>query len=200
MSKITAMLQESQKFIESRRNVGAKSVPEIALVLGSGLGGVVDIIENKTVISYKDIPHFPVSTVHGHAGHLVFGKLGGKDIVAMQGRVHFYEGNPMTLLTYPVRLMKQLGCSKLILTSAVGGINPAYAPGDVVIITDHINFMGTNPLIGEHSDEFGERFPDMSRVYSARLCEIALAAAKKMNIRAHTGVYFASTGPSDGVS
>lgn len=190
--QIIENLKASQNYLAGKTSIR----PDIALVLGSGLGGVVDIIENKTVIPYKDIPHFPVSTVHGHAGQLVFGKLEGREVVAMQGRVHFYEGHPMSVITYPIRLMKKLGCFKLILTSAVGGINESYAPGDAVVITDHINFMGANPLIGEHCDDFGQRFPDMSRVYSSRLAGIAIDTAKKMNIRAHTGVYFASTGPS----
>ncbi len=185
-------LSEAEKFIKSKVSLP----PELGLVLGSGLGDIVEIITDKTVISYGDIPHFPVSGVHGHAGKLIFGRLCGKNVMAMQGRVHYYEGHAMDIITFPFRLMKKLGVRQLILTSAVGGINKSYIPADLVFIKDHINLMGRNPLIGHHYEEFGERFPDMSAVYSEGMIKKAESVAKKLNIQAHRGVYLAVSGPS----
>jgi len=191
--ELTQKLTESRQYVFSK----TKNAPVVAMVLGSGLGSIIDIVREKVIIPYQEIPHFPVSTVQGHAGRLILGKLNGKNVVVMQGRVHFYEGYPMSLVTYPVRLMKRLGASKLILTSAVGGINPRYKPGDIVAIRDHINLMGTNPLLGRHEPSFGERFPDMSCVYSPRLLRLAVStAAKSMKLKIHQGVYLATTGPS----
>ncbi len=185
-------LKESKNFIESK----VKIKPEYGLILGSGLGHVAEILTEKTIIPYAKIPHFPVSTVHGHAGQLVFGRLNSKSVVVMQGRVHYYEGHPLSAVTYPIRLFKNLGVSKLILTSAVGGINKKYKPADIVFVKDHINLMGDNPLIGGHIAEFGERFPDMSCVYSPRLIKLAVNIAKKFKIKTHNGIYLAASGPS----
>jgi len=191
--ELTQKLTESRQYVFSK----TKNAPVVAMVLGSGLGSIIDIVKEKVILPYNEIPHFPVSTVQGHAGRLIIGKLNGKNVVVMQGRVHFYEGYPMSMVTYPIRLMKRLGASKLILTSAVGGINPRYKPADIVVIKDHINMMGTNPLLGKHEPSFGERFPDMSSVYSPRLVRLAVSIAQKsMKLRIHQGVYLATTGPS----
>lgn len=185
-------LQESKEFIFKK----TKESPEIALVLGSGLGGLADSISNPVRIPYSDIPHFVRSTVEGHRGELVLGKLFNKNVFIMQGRLHFYEGYTMQDVTYPVRLMSFMGIKTLVLTSAVGGINTNYKAGDIVFIKDHINFMGDNPLRGPHENIFGQRFPDMSDVYTPEIIEQALMIAKSQNIVAHKGIYFAVRGPS----
>lgn len=190
--EILKQLEESKRFIEKQSRIK----PEIALILGSGLGYIADTLNNRVIIPYHKIPHFPVSTVQGHAGQLVLGKLKDKNLLVMQGRIHYYEGQHLQRVTYPVRLMKILGVKKLILTSAVGGINKNYRPADLVIIKDHINFMGNNPLIGRHYPEFGDRFPDMSAVYSKDINKKIIETCKKLKIRAHIGVYIATTGPS----
>ena len=169
--------------------------PTCGVVLGSGLGGLVDSMEDKTVLSYKDIPHFPVSTVEGHAGKLIFGKLGGKDIMAMEGRFHFYEGYSMKEVCYPFYVFKLLGVEKVVLTNACGGINREFAPGTLMLITDFINMMGTNPLIGPNDERFGPRFPDMTEVYSLRLRDLAKAAARELDIPCKEGVYAIFPGP-----
>jgi purine-nucleoside phosphorylase len=170
--------------------------PEIGLILGSGLGVLADEIENAVKIPYNEIPEFPVSTVEGHAGQLVFGTLQGKTVVAMQGRFHYYEGYSMDKVTFPVRIMKTLGVTTLIVTNAAGGVNETFQPGDLMIITDHINNMGTNPLIGPNDDDFGVRFPDMSEAYCKKLRQLAKEVAAKLNIPIKEGVYVANTGPS----
>jgi purine-nucleoside phosphorylase len=170
--------------------------PEIGLILGSGLGVLADEIENAVKIPYNEIPEFPVSTVEGHAGQLVFGTLQGKTVVAMQGRFHFYEGYSMDKVTFPVRIMKTLGVRSLIVTNAAGGVNESFQPGDLMIISDHINNMGTNPLIGPNDDHFGVRFPDMSEAYCKNLRQLAKEVAEKLNIPIKEGVYVANTGPS----
>ena len=147
----------------------SKYTPEIGLILGSGLGSLADSIEDAEYYNYSDIPYFPTSTVEGHKGRLVIGMLGGKQVIAMQGRFHYYEGYSMNEVTFPVRVMKLLGVSKLVVTNACGAANPDLAPGDLMVITDHINFCGTNPLIGANLDEFGPRFPDMSEAYSLEI-------------------------------
>ena len=139
--------------------------PEIGIILGTGLGSLADYIENPIIIDYKDIPEFPVSTVAGHAGRLLIGNLAGKKVIAMQGRFHYYEGYSMQDITLPVRVMKVLGVKLLIASNACGGLNPDFSAGDIMAITDHINMMGSNPLIGANLEEFGPRFPDMSEVY-----------------------------------
>ena len=170
--------------------------PEMGLILGSGLGVLADEIENPIIIPYHEIPEFPVSTVEGHAGQLVIGKLSGKQVVAMQGRFHFYEGYSMEKVTFPVRVMKLLGVETLIVTNAAGSVNESYAPGDLMIITDHINLMGTNPLIGANEERFGPRFPDMSEAYNKDLREKAKAIASSLGLDVKEGVYIGNTGPT----
>lgn len=170
--------------------------PEVGIILGSGLGGFADKIENKISFEYKDIPDFPVSTVEGHSGRLVFGDLAGKKVVAMQGRFHFYEGYPMSTVTFPVRVMKFLGIKYLFVSNAAGGLNPTYRTGDLMIIKDHINFFPQNPLIGKNFDELGPRFPDMSKTYAPELIKIAKEIASKNNIKLQEGIYIGSSGPT----
>ena len=169
--------------------------PYAGIVLGSGLGKLADKIENQIVIPYKDIPGFPVSTAVGHKGNFIAGDLGGKFVVAMQGRFHFYEGYPMELVTLPIRVMKVLGIQYLFVSNAAGGVNFDYKVGDLMIIRDHINHL-PNPLIGPNMAEFGPRFPDMTRPYDLNLIRMAKAKAEELGISLHEGVYFAGTGPS----
>ncbi|TWI57976.1 purine-nucleoside phosphorylase [Halalkalibacter nanhaiisediminis] len=169
--------------------------PTIGLILGSGLGVLGDEIEQPTKVPYNEIPHFPVSTVAGHAGQLVFGTLEGKRVVAMQGRFHFYEGYSMDTVTFPVRVMKELGVKQIIVTNAAGGVNESYEPGNLMIIGDHINNMGQNPLIGPNDEEFGVRFPDMSNAYSSELRDLAKDQAASLSIQVQEGVYVGNTGP-----
>ena len=170
--------------------------PEIGIILGTGLGSLAEYIENPTIIDYKDIPEFPVSTVAGHAGRLLIGTLEGKKVIAMQGRFHYYEGYSMQDITLPVRVMKVLGSKLLIASNACGGLNPDFSAGDIMAITDHINMMGSNPLIGANLDEFGPRFPDMSEVYNKEYLSQLLAIAAKQNIKLQQGVYCAISGPN----
>jgi purine-nucleoside phosphorylase len=169
--------------------------PKIGLILGSGLGVLAEDIENPVKIPYNEIPGFPVSTVEGHAGQLVCGQLSGVEVIAMQGRFHYYEGYSMDKVTFPVRVMKELGIERLIVTNAAGGVNESFEPGDLMIITDHINNMGTNPLIGPNDSRFGVRFPDMSEAYSKNLRGIAKEVAEKCNITIKEGVYVGNPGP-----
>lgn len=169
--------------------------PEIGLILGSGLGEFADEY-CEYAVPYAEIPNFIKSNVVGHKGRLVFAEIEGKKVVMMQGRNHFYEGHTMAEITYPVKVMKKLGVKTLILTNAAGAVNESYRPSDLMIITDHINFMGTNPLIGPNDDSFGERFPDMSEVYKKDLVNLAQKCAEKLCIDIQKGVYMASTGPS----
>jgi len=169
--------------------------PEVGIILGSGLGGLVKEIDIKHVFNYEDIPNFPVSTVEGHSGKLIFGTIAGKRVVAMQGRFHFYEGYTMKEVTFPVRVMKFLGIKTLILSNASGGVNPSFAIGDVMIITDHINLLPSNPLLGPNIKELGPRFLDMHDAYDKKLIEKALNIAKKNGIKVQTGVYAAVSGP-----
>ncbi|MEI6433722.1 MAG: purine-nucleoside phosphorylase [Bacteroidota bacterium] len=170
--------------------------PEIGIILGTGLGGLVKEITIETTIPYKLIPNFPVSTVIGHQGQLIFGKMGGKNIVAMQGRFHYYEGYSMQEITFPVRVMKFLGIELLILSNASGGVNPEFEVGDIMVIEDHINLMKDNPLIGKNDDEIGTRFPDMGCPYDTVLIEKAFEIAKNQNIKLQKGVYAAVSGPT----
>ncbi len=169
--------------------------PKIGLILGSGLGVLADEIERPIKIPYHVIPDFPVSTVEGHAGQLVFGRLNGVEVVAMQGRFHFYEGYSMDKVTFPVRVMKQLGIEILIVTNAAGGVNESFSPGDLMIISDHINNMGTNPLIGPNDLQLGERFPDMSEVYAKDLRATAKEIAAELQLDVKEGIYFGNPGP-----
>ncbi len=168
----------------------------VGIILGTGLGGLVKEIDMVDSIDYKDIPHFPVSTVQGHSGRLIVGRIGGVPVIAMQGRFHFYEGYAMSQVTFPARVMKLLGIETLFVSNASGGLNPDFKVGDVMVITDHINMFGTNPLIGPNMDEFGPRFPDMSEVYSKRLTRRALEIGKAEGLNLKTGVYVGTTGPT----
>jgi purine-nucleoside phosphorylase len=169
--------------------------PEIGIILGTGLGGLVREIKPHAEIHYKDIPHFPQSTVKGHSGKLIFGNIGNKKVMAMQGRFHYYEGYSMKQITFPVRVMKALGVHTLIVSNASGGMNPEFQVGEIMIISDHINLFPDNPLIGKNEDELGPRFLDMSEAYSKKLREKAKEIAAKANIRVKEGVYAGLSGP-----
>ncbi len=184
--------KEAAAYIQSRCSIS----PQVGLILGSGLGDLADEIERPTVIPYREIPHFPVSTVAGHAGELVIGELEGKRVIAMKGRFHFYEGYSMQQLAFPVRVMRTLGASVLIATNAAGGINRSFSPGDLMIIVDHINLLWDNPLIGPNDDELGVRFPAMRAAYPWDMVEVALRAAKKAGVEVKRGVYVATQGPN----
>lgn len=170
--------------------------PEIGLILGSGLGVLAEEIKNPTFIPYHEIPGFPTSTVEGHAGQLVIGELEGKQVITMQGRFHYYEGYSLEKVTFPVRIMKELGVKSLIVTNAAGGINEAFQAGDLMLITDQINNMGDNPLIGPNDSTHGVRFPDMSSAYNKSYIALAKQIAKRNNITLQEGVYVGNTGPS----
>jgi len=176
-----------------KKNVSTE--PEVGIILGTGLGGLVKEIDVKEVLKYEDIPNFPVSTVEGHAGKLIFGLLGNKQVVAMQGRFHYYEGYSSQEITFPVRVMKFLGIKCLIISNASGGLNPDFEVGDLMIITDHINLI-PNPLIGKNYDELGPRFPDMSVPYHPLLIELAEKIANRLGIKVQKGVYVAVSGPT----
>ncbi|HEL0262295.1 TPA: purine-nucleoside phosphorylase [Streptococcus equi subsp. zooepidemicus] len=183
-------IRETQAFLESK----GIDKPEFGLILGSGLGELANEVEQAIVIDYADIPNWGKSTVVGHAGKLVYGKLAGRKVLALQGRFHFYEGNPMEVVTFPVRVMKALGCHSLLVTNAAGGIG--YGPGTLMLINDHINMTGTNPLIGENLDEFGPRFPDMSDAYTAVYRDTARLVAEKLGLDLQEGVYLGCSGPT----
>lgn len=168
----------------------------IGIILGTGLGGLVNEIEVKHKIDYGDLPHFPLSTVESHHGNLIFGNIADKKVVAMQGRFHYYEGYSMQQITYPVRVMKFLGVKTLLVSNACGGMNPRYRKGDIMLMTDHINLLGDNPLIGPNEDELGPRFPDMSEPYSLELIKLAEKVASENNIKVQKGVYVAVPGPN----
>lgn len=187
-----ANLHEAVAFIEPKLS----EKPTIGLVLGSGLGVLADEIENPVVIPYHEIPGFTVSTVVGHKGQLVIGKLQGKQVVAMQGRFHFYEGHGLDAVVFPIRVMKLLGVETIIVTNAAGGINEGYDPGDLMLISDHLNMTFRNPLIGPNDDELGARFPDMSEAYSKELRQLARQVASEQGIKLREGVYVGLLGPS----
>lgn len=170
--------------------------PKVGLILGSGLGQLADRIEDAVAVPYGDIPHFQASTVAGHRGRLVAGRLAGTAVWAMQGRVHYYEGYSMADVVRPVRVMRELGVTTLVVTNAAGGLNPAFRPGDLMLITDHINFFGTNPLIGPNEDAFGPRFPDMTNAYDPELRALAKAVAAEAGLPLQEGVYLGLSGPS----
>ncbi len=184
-------IRETTFFIRDR----VKEIPEVGIILGTGLGGLVEHIENKQAIDYEDIPNFPLSTVEGHSGKLIFGTLGGKRVMAMQGRFHYYEGYTMQQVTFPVRVMKELGIRYLFVSNASGGMNPSFEIGDLMLITDHINLM-PNPLLGKNYKELGVRFPDMSEAYSKELIKLAEATATQLGIKLQKGVYVGTTGPT----
>ncbi len=188
-------IDDAAKFIKRQ----TKDTPKIGLVLGSGLGGLADDVECPVIIPFKDLPHWPVSTIEGHAGRLLIGTLYGKSAMVMQGRVHYYEGYPMDQVTFPIRVMQRLGVQAIILTNAAGAIAPDYKPGDVMTLTDHIALIGMaglNPLRGPNLDEFGPRFPVMSQPYDRKLIELARKVAKEQKIKLHEGVYVCLSGPS----
>ena len=186
------MIQEAKKAIEARCPV----VPEIGIILGTGLGRLGDAINKAAVIPYEEIPHFSLSTVEEHAGKLIIGSLSGKNVIAMQGRFHFYEGYTMQQIVFPIRVMKFMNVKTLIVSNACGGINPLYAPGTIMAITDHINLLPGNPLIGPNDPRVGPRFPDMSEPYSKRLLALIAKVALDSGVRIERGVYAAMTGPS----
>lgn len=192
MEAILKEIEEAFGFIVDR----FKEKPTVGIILGTGLGNLVKKISIAQVLPYGEIPHFPLSTVEGHAGRLIFGQCGGKRVLVMQGRVHFYEGYPLTRVTLPVRVMKKLGVKILIISNAAGGLNPLFVAGDIMIISDHINFTGQNPLIGPNLDPMGPRFPDMTAVYDRELIALTEQVALEENIRVHKGVYVGVTGPS----
>lgn len=169
--------------------------PEIGIILGTGLGGLVKEIDIEHTLPYNEIPNFPVSTVEGHSGKLIFGELGGRKVVAMQGRFHYYEGYDMKQVTFPVRVMKFLGIKTLFVSNASGGVNPDFEIGDLMILDDHVNLFPTNPLIGKNEDSLGPRFPDMSEPYDHKLIAKAKEIAKENNIKVQTGTYAGLSGP-----
>lgn len=178
------------------KNASSNFNPLIGIILGSGLGKLADNIKNKIVLPYSSIPHFPISTVEGHDGNLLLGMLGNKQIIAMQGRFHYYEGYTMNEITLPVRVMKLLGIEYLMVSNAAGGLNPDYKTGDLMIIEDHINFFPENPLRGKNLENFGSRFPDMSKTYNKQLIDKALQIGKEENIKLQKGIYIGSSGPT----
>ena len=184
--------KESVDYIQSKTSVK----PTFGIILGTGLGGLVKEINVIDEIEYKDIPNFPVSTVESHSGKLIFGELGGKKVVAMQGRFHYYEGYNMKEVTFPVRVMKLLGIEKLFVSNASGGVNPDFEVGEIMILNDHINLFPEHPLVGKNFDELGPRFPDMSKPYDPEMINIALDVAKENNIKVSVGTYLGLTGPT----
>jgi purine-nucleoside phosphorylase len=189
---LVAQIQETVRFIQSIY----RHTPEVGVVLGSGLGNFSKEIEVELEIPYSEIPHFPVSTVKGHQGKLVFGFMEGKRIVAMAGRFHYYEGYSTDEVVFPIRVMKFLGIRLLMISNAAGGVNPSFNVGDLMIIRDHISFATPNPLIGKNIDELGPRFPDMSEPYKKHFIKAAREVGKRAGIHIHEGVYFAVTGPT----
>lgn len=188
INKINETVDVIRKFTKEEYPVG--------IILGTGLGGLVKEIDVKHEIEYEDLPHFPLSTVESHHGKLIFGTINSKNVVAMQGRFHYYEGYSMKQITYPVRVMKFLGVKTLLVSNACGGMNPVYKRGDIMLMSDHINLLGDNPLIGKNEDDLGPRFPDMSEPYSKKLIEIAEELALENKIKVQKGVYVAVPGPN----
>ncbi len=185
-------IEETSKFILGK--IDRK--PDLAIILGSGLGSLAEEIENATIIKYEDIPNFPVSTVKGHAGQLICGELEGKYVLAMQGRFHYYEGYPIEDVVLPIRVMVDMGIESLLVTNAAGGVDTDFKPGDLMLITDHINFAGVNPLIGGNNEKVGPRFVDLSEVYNKDYRNIAREAARKLDIDLKEGAYMWFTGPT----
>ncbi len=188
-----ASIKESVIFIQKR--IGDFK-PEVGIILGTGLGGLVSEIEVEYQLMYANIPNIPISTLEFHSGKLIFGTLSGKKVVAMQGRLHYYEGYDMKQITFPVRVLKALGISTLLVSNASGAVNPNFKKGDLMVIEDHINLQPFNPLIGSNYEELGPRFPDMSQPYAKKLIDKALTIAQENNITCHKGVYVAVTGPN----
>jgi purine-nucleoside phosphorylase len=190
-----AEIDQAADFLRARLT----AIPRIGLILGTGLGSLADEVENPLILPYSEIPFWPLSTVQGHKGRLVIGKLAGQQVMVLQGRVHYYEGYSMAQVTLPVRIMQRLGVEILVVTNAAGAINPNFEPGDVMLITDHIGMVGMaglNPLRGPNIDALGERFPDMSQAYDRQLMKLARAAAQSAGVPLHEGVYIGLSGPS----
>ena len=189
---ILEKIKESTKYIKKRTKLN----PKIAIICGSGLSNIKDVMKQEKVIPYSQIPYFKKSTVEGHIGELIIGKIQSTDVILLNGRVHYYEGYSMQDIAYTIRVMKSLGIENLVVTCAVGAINKKYDLGDIVIIKDHINFMCDNPLIGKHYNEFGDRFPDMTKIYDKNLIKKILKFVKSNKMKVYEGVYFAVSGPS----
>jgi len=189
-------IQTATKYVEERVSTVLKARPRFAIVLGTGLGGAAESIEAAAAIPYEDIPHFANATGLGHAGKLIIGKLGGKDVIAMQGRLHYYEGHSMKDVTFPLRVMRSLGAEELIMSSAVGAMDPHLDRGDIVVLTDHINLMGDNPLIGWNDDRLGDRFPDMAEPYSVERRSVLEKIALEKQIAVRRAVLAAVAGPN----
>ncbi|HDZ10697.1 MAG TPA: purine-nucleoside phosphorylase, partial [Bacteroidetes bacterium] len=192
MTELMQQILETTEFLRTKTDF----TPETGIILGTGLGGLVKEIDVVATISYKEIPHFPISTVEFHAGNLIFGRFAGKKVVVMQGRFHYYEGYSMKQITFPVRVMKQLGAGTLLVSNAAGALNPLFHVSDIMIIVDHINLLGDNPLIGQNDENLGPRFPDMSEPYRKTLIELAETVAIDNKIPVQKGVFAAMTGPS----
>jgi purine-nucleoside phosphorylase len=192
MSQTYEQIQEALAYIKSKSSFS----PQYGIILGTGLGRLADAINVETEITYRQIPHFPVSTVESHAGKLLLGTLSGKNVLAMQGRFHYYEGYSMQQIVFPVRVMKFLGIHTLIVSNAAGGINPLFPPGTIMAITDHINLLGDNPLIGPNDNRIGPRYPDMSQPYSKQLLSLTIKVALESKIPLEKGVYASMSGPS----
>ncbi len=192
MSELKQQIQEAVRAIRKIDD----TKPTIGIVLGTGLGALADKIKTTARIRYTDIPHFPASTVEGHAGELLIGTLGGKKVIALSGRFHFYEGYSLQQVTFPIRVAKALGIKTLIVSNACGGLNPQFGAGDIMLITDHINFIGDNPLIGPNDDSLGPRFPDMCEPYSNDLLKLAETIALSRGMKVQRGVYLACAGPN----
>lgn len=192
MSDLYDQIQEATNAIKAKW----QGKPRIGIILGTGLGGLAEDIRQEAVIPYPQIPHFPTSTVVSHTGQLLCGHLGGQDVLAMEGRFHAYEGYSLKQITFPVRVMRAMGCEILIVSNACGGMNPQYGKGDLMLIEDHINLMGDNPLIGKNDDRLGPRFPDMCFAYDRELLTVAQNAALEERIVCHKGVYVAVPGPN----
>lgn len=192
MEKLKEKIKQATTFIKSKSTVS----PEIGIILGTGLGSLAGMIDQEIALSYRDIPFFPISTVESHAGNLILGQLHNKAVVAMQGRFHYYEGYDMDQIAFPVRVMRSLGASILVVSNACGGLNPLFRAGDLFVITDHINLLGNNPLIGPNDESLGARFPDMYACYDKELIGLAEEAALELKIKLQKGVYVAVAGPN----
>lgn len=197
MQTYTSLAQIDEVAQAIQKKISIK--PAVGIILGSGLNGLADSVEDAVYIPYRDLPNFPVSTVQGHVGRFVIGKLEGKSVLVMQGRIHYYEGYTMGQVTLPVRVMQRMGMESIIVTNAAGGVHPDFQPGDVMLITDQLNLMGMsglNPLMGPNLDEIGPRFPDMSQPYDRTYCDLARKVARENKIPIHEGVYAGLSGPS----
>ncbi len=192
MLKLFGQIEEAVQTIRARWS----GSPKVGIILGTGLGGLVENIHEEAALEYHEIPNFPSSTAISHRGRLVCGKLQGLSVMAMEGRFHMYEGYPLKQITLPVRVMKAMGCEILVVSNACGGMNPYYRCGDIMLIDDHINLMGDNPLIGINDDRLGPRFPDMSQPYDRSLIDISMSVAREQDLHVHRGVFVAVTGPN----